>query len=103
MKQIYSLVYLLTISSGGKKDQGKKIQCFSQKADTSPEMKQDNNGQTFGKIALVQSQDQPSSEDYVLPEMFPISDTGVVSDGQIIQIPQHFESPHLQPSLQVNN
>lgn len=72
----------------GRKAKGKKIpSAFSQKADPSPEMKQDYNGQTFVKIALVQSRDQPSSEDYVLPERFPISDTGVVSDGQTIQIP----------------
>lgn len=79
MKQINWLVYLLTIRSGGKKSQGKKIHYFSQKEDTSPVTKQDNNDQTFGKIALVQSQDQPNSEDYAFPEMFLISDTGIVS------------------------
>lgn len=66
-------------------------------------MKQDDNGQTFGKIALVQSRDQPSSEDYLFPEMFPISDTGAVSDGQTIQTPLSFESPGLEPPLQINN
>lgn len=87
----------------GKKSQGKKIPSFSQKGDISPETEQDDNGQTFGKTALVQSWDQPSSEDYVFPEVFPISDTGADSDGQTIQIPLSFESPGLEPSLQVNN
>lgn len=53
MKQIN----LLTISSG----QGKINP--SQRGDTSLEMEQGNSGQTFGKTALVQSQDQPRSED----------------------------------------
>lgn len=62
MKQINQLVYLLTISSGGEnKAKGKKN--ASQRGDTNPEMEQEDNGQTFGKIALVQSQDQPRSED----------------------------------------
>lgn len=82
IKQINWLVYLLTIRSGGKKSQGKKIHYFSQKEDTSPVTKQDNNDQTFGKIALVQSQNQPNSEDYAFPEMFLISDTGILSDVQ---------------------
>lgn len=51
MKQMNWLVYLLTISSGGKK--AKEGKPASQRGDTGPEMEQDNNGQTFGKIALV--------------------------------------------------
>jgi len=50
MKHINQLVYLLTISSGGEKKSRKKIPT-SQRGDISPEMEQDDNGQTFGKIA----------------------------------------------------
>lgn len=60
MKQIKQLVYLLTIAVEVKKSQGRKT-CFSKRR-YCPKMEQ-NNGHTFGKVALVQSQDQPRSED----------------------------------------
>lgn len=47
-------------------------------------MEQNDSGQIYGKIALVQSEDQVRSEDEVFPDkMFPTSGTGAVSsDGQ---------------------
>lgn len=46
-----------------KEEKAKEEKPASQRGDTGPDMEQDGNGQTFGKIALVQSQDQPRSED----------------------------------------